>query len=133
MKKCLSIIVVMGAALLLGAAHPVKAQGSQPGHAIEPLDESICMFNHFSGVVSDCEHNPVSGETVTLTDPSGTQETDVTNSEGRYCFARPIPFPSGSAWEPGYYGLTTRCMGRLVYREGNGDINVNLSVCCPGR
>jgi hypothetical protein len=125
MRRLFSVAVATAVIALLWTAADVCPQG------FHPEGESVCMYNHFSGIVYDCDHNPAQGETVTLRFPDGSTETDVTNSEGKYCFAKPIPIPGGTGWEPGYYGLETRCNVKLVYRAGDGDIDIDLSVCCP--
>jgi hypothetical protein len=135
MKHNIVILLVAAFTLSVGVAHDAEAQKPPPWN-VDSVDtfysETLCASNHFDGCVRDCDGNPDPGVTVTLTCPDGSQETGVTNSDGEYCFARPF-HPSGQpSWEPGYYGLTAGCLGKLVYREGDGDIEVDLSSCCPG-
>jgi hypothetical protein len=132
MKTNNTAIIVVVLMLLVGVAHSSQAKQIHPSPPADTMiSERICQFNSFTGYVLDCDNNPVPGEIVTLTYPNGSKKTDVTDSQGKFCFAEAISLPPGYGWEPGYYGLTTRCMGKLVYRDGDGDIEVDLSVCCP--
>ena len=98
---------------------------------------TFCPPNHFKVDVVDCDGNPAPGVKVRLKPPDGSQETRVTDSNGRCCFARSNivtnPTQEPPSWEPGYYGLTAGGVGELVYRAGNGNIHVDLSSCPPGR
>jgi len=48
----------------------------------------------------------------------GTSQTD---SQGKYCFCKPQ-----GGWTPGTYVIKTgRCQHKEVYREGDGDIQVD--------
>jgi hypothetical protein len=131
MRKILAIMPALVLGLCVVAAYAVKPQDPHPSPADPIGTETLCMYNHFDGEVHDCYGNPVPGVTVKITCPDGSVETCVTNSEGKYCFARPISFSGEPSWEPGYYGLTAGCLGEIVYRAGDGDIEVNLSTCCP--
>ena len=133
MRTFVLFIVIMAVAFLSGIPGEISGQEPHPWPPDSLQGQSVCMSNHFGGRVHDCDGNPHPGVTVTLTSPDGSVETDVTNSEGKYCFARPISFTGEPSWETGYYGLTAGCLGQFVYREGNGDIEVDLSSCCPGR
>ena len=138
MPKNRFAVILMVTMLLVVAAHNAQAQKPPPWYTDSLLVDTaivwtICQANHFEVDVIDCHGDPDPGVTVTLTCPDGSQETRVTNAEGRCCFVRGF-FPTGEpSWEPGYYGLTAGGVGELVYRAGNGNIHVDLSSCPPGR
>lgn len=98
---------------------------------------ATCLDNYFEVDVVDCDGNPAPGVKVKLNCPDGSQETRVTDSNGRCCFARSNivtnPTAEPPSWEPGYYSLTAGGVGEVVYRAGNGNIHVDLSSCPPGR
>ena len=132
MRQNISILLVAVLALCVVNAGSVKPADLHPSPVVDSMEvETLCPWNSFDVSVSDCDGNPVAGVTVTLTCPDGSQETRVTNSDGKCCFARGISFSGEPSWPTGYYALTAGCLVKLVYRSSDGDIEVDLSTCCP--
>jgi len=122
MKKYVLIVLAMTTILLVGTGFKLNGAVAADHDPAGPQ----CQSNCFWGYVYVCAfpHGPYQlcqGCTMKLYKDNILVDTRQTDDQGKYCFCKPM-----GGWTPGIYVIKTgRCQQKEVYREGDGDIQVD--------
>jgi len=122
MKKYVLILLAMSTLLLVGTGFKFN-EAVAADH--DPAGRQ-CQSNCFWGYVYVWQfpHGPYQlcqGVTMKLYKDSILVGTSQTDNQGKYCFCKPM-----GGWTTGTYVIKTgHCQQKEVYREGDGDIQVD--------